>query len=511
MLSLTKVLLGFGLVFQTNAFVLQFRNPTTCCSLLGAEFQGDTEPKVFSNTPLHASEYESLSTYWTPAARLNATCIFTPTDAQDVSRAVRLFTRKNCQFAIRSGGHSYNPGWAGITNGVLVSLSKLNTISYDPETGHANVGAGNRWTDVYGALLQHNVTVLGGRNSDLGVGGYLTGGGISYYANDRGWATDNIFSVEIVLADGNIITANRNEHKELFRCIKGGSNNYGVITKFVLETVDASKPFNAFAIGYSAAANPEYLSQAYDYCTGGSDADPKSHIIFAASISKAAGFANGLLVSYSDVFDTANPAPVLSPFFDGTIPGMTAMGPLSANGTIKIATDLLSFVQAPGTRYAMGTFSVYADAALFQTMRDIWEEETTTQLKDRPGFMTEFAFQPIGWKWLAASAARGGNSFGITKPLVMVWVQPRWDLASDDDIMVAYTDRVRIRCEQAAQAVGKFAKFRHLNYGGRNQRNEIIPSFGAANVLRMQVNKVRYDPLNVFGRLVPGGFKIPGF
>ncbi|KAF3226266.1 hypothetical protein TWF106_000761 [Orbilia oligospora] len=510
MLSLATVLLGSGLVLRANAFVLPFRSPTSCCSLLGAEFNGDTEPKVFSNTPLQATEYESLSTYWTPAARLNPTCIFTPTNTQDVARAVKLFTRKNCQFAIRSGGHSYNPGWAGITNGVLISLYGLNNISYDSIHGLASIGAGNRWTDVYGALLEHGVTVLGGRNSDLGVGGYLTGGGISYYSNDRGWATDNIFSVEIVLADGKIITASRHEHKELFRCIKGGSNNYGVITKFVLETVDASKPFNAFAIGYPATSNNDFISHAYDYCTGGSDADTKSHIIFAASISKVGGFANGLLGSYSDVFDAANPAPVLRPFFDGTVPN-PAPGFLSANGTIKVATDILSIVQAPGTRYAMGTFSVYADIQLFHTLRGIWEEETTEELKDRPGFMTEFAFQPVGEKWLAASAAKGGNSFGIDRPLVMVWLQPRWDLASDDAMMVAYTDRVRVRCEQAAKTAGKFAKFRHLNYGGRNQRNEIIHSFGTANVLRMQLNKLQYDPLNVFGRLVPGGFKIPGF
>ncbi|KAK6343555.1 hypothetical protein TWF730_011145 [Orbilia blumenaviensis] len=503
MLSHAAILLGFGLVLQTSAFGIQFTSPTTCCSLLGTEFNG--ESKVFSVT---STEYGSLNTYWTPAAQQTPTCIFTPADTQDVSRAVKLFTRKNCQFAIRSGGHSYNPGWAGIVNGVLISLSDIDDVTYDSGTGLASVGAGSRWTNVYEALLPYNVTVLGGRNSNLGVGGYLTGGGISFYANERGWAADNIHSVEIVLAGGKVITASRTQHSELFRCIKGGSNNYGVITKFVLETIDASNPFNGFAVDFPPTSTDSLLAGAYNYCTGGSDADPKSHIIFAAAITGNLPYRDVLLMSYNGVFDTASSSPAIRPFFDGTIPGPTVRY-FASNGTIKQATDRLSVIQAPGTRYTMGTLSIYADLELFKTLRSIWQEETTSTLRAKSGFMTEFAFQPVGSKWLASSAARGGNSMGITRPFVVVWVQPRWDLAVDDAEMVAYTDRVISRCEQAAKTANKFSKFKYLNYGGRNQ--EIITHYGAPSVLRMQINKLRYDPLNVFGRLVPGGFKIPGF
>ncbi|KAK6525940.1 hypothetical protein TWF281_010982 [Arthrobotrys megalospora] len=503
MLSHVPVLLGSGLIAGSYAFSLQFTSPTTCCSLLGTEFNG--ESKVFSP---QSAEYGPLNTYWTPAAQQSPTCIFTPANTQDVSRAVKLFTRKNCQFAIRSGGHSYNPGWAGIINGVLISLSDIDDVTYDSQTGLASVGAGSRWTNVYGALLPYGVTVLGGRNSDLGVGGYLTGGGISYYANERGWATDNIHSVEIVLAGGRIITANRTQHSELFRCIKGGSSNYGVITKFVLETVDASTPFNAVSMRYPASSTNEVLAAAYNYCTGGSDSDPKSHVIFSASINGTQEYFNNLLMAYNGVFDVANPAPIFEPYFDGTIPNPTPFV-FAANTTIKYATDWLSVRQAPGTRYTMGTVSIYADVELFKTLRNIWIAETTPDLQAKSGFFTEFAFQPVGQKWIDFSASRGDNSLGITSPIVVVWTQPRWNSASDDVDMVSYVNRMLGLFEQAAKDAGKFANLKYLNYGGRNQ--DPIPTYGQQNILRMQLNKARYDPLNVFGRLVPGGFKIPGF
>ncbi|KAF3923402.1 hypothetical protein ABW21_db0205998 [Orbilia brochopaga] len=483
MLIYASIILGSGLILQAQAW--GFTNPTTC-----------------------SPEYGPLTVYWTPAAQLNPTCIFTPSSAADVSTAVALFSRKSCKFAIRSGGHSYNPGWAGISNGVLVSLYGLNSVTYDPETKLATAGTGLRWGEVYEALAPYNVTAIGGRNSDIGLGGYLTGGGISYYANKVGWATDNIKSVEIVLANGHVINADRYHHSDLFRSIKGGSSNFGIVTKFVLKTVDASGPFTAVAMSYPFASQDALLAQAASYCTGGSDADPKSHVIFSSSINGTQELVNVLLMGYNGLFNAADPPTVFKPYFDGTVPS-PSFGYLTANGTSREAAYILNLAQAPGTRYTMGTLSIHVEYELLRTLRAIWIEETTPDLQTASGFTAEFAFQPVGQVWLAASAANGGNSMGIDAPLAVVWMQPRWNLASDDEAMVAYTLRVLRRFEDAARDVGKLARFRYLNYGNRFQ--QIISHYAPSDILRLQRAKVRYDPHNVFHRLVPGGFKIPGF
>lgn len=82
----------------------------------------------------------------------------------------------NVSFAVRSGGHSPSPGAANIDQGVLIDLSKFNGVDYDAENNVANIGAGQKWENVYKQLDQFNVTVVGGRVLDVGVGGLILGG-----------------------------------------------------------------------------------------------------------------------------------------------------------------------------------------------------------------------------------------------------------------------------------------------------------------------------------------------
>ncbi|KAK6520608.1 hypothetical protein TWF506_000859 [Arthrobotrys conoides] len=508
MLSYKSILLYSSLALQVQASLYHFTNPTTCCSLLHSEFHGGPS-KVFSSI---APQYEALTFYWTPTAKVLPRCVFTPYNTNDVKKAVKLFARRNCQFAVRSGGHSYNPGWAGIKDGILISLGNMNQTTYDMNTKLATVEGGSRWTDVYGALLPYNVTVLGGRNSDLGVGGYLTGGGISFYANKEGFAADNIASVEIVLGDGTVINASRHHHPDLLRSIKGGSNNFGIITKFRLMTVNANGLFNGWYMRYPFASTDAYLAAAERYCKVGADEDTNSHIIFSASIVGTNPMTNVALMAYDGALDPLSPPSVLEPFFNGTVSSPTFQW-FAPNGTIKSATDGLRDAQGSGNRYTMTTLSIHVKLSLLKQLREAWLLETalTENLQTTPGFLVQFAFQPVGKKWIAASEAKGGNSMGITKPLAIMWIQLRWDNESDDNKMLQYSRRLISKFESISARAGNPARFRYLNYGDRFHKNDIIPSYGSDNVKRLQRTKKRYDPDNVFGRLVPGGFKIPGY
>lgn len=96
-----------------------------------------------------------------------------PNRATDIQKIVKLLVSEQAQFAIRSGGHSPSPGAANINEGVLIDLVNLNEVSYDASSSTVKVGAGNRWKAVYTALDPYNVTVVGGRVLDVGVGGFL--------------------------------------------------------------------------------------------------------------------------------------------------------------------------------------------------------------------------------------------------------------------------------------------------------------------------------------------------
>jgi FAD/FMN-containing dehydrogenase len=110
---------------------------------------------------------------------------------------MKIITFLRIPFAVRSGGHSPNPGWAGVESGILIDLSRLNSMSISKDTETFTVGPGVRWGQVYEYLDPYNVTAVGGRVAQVGVGGLLLGGGISYWTGEFGLATDNVANFEV--------------------------------------------------------------------------------------------------------------------------------------------------------------------------------------------------------------------------------------------------------------------------------------------------------------------------
>lgn len=67
------------------------------------------------------------------------------------------------------------------------------------------------------------------------MGGLLLGGGVSYFASSRGWASDHVVNYELVTAESKILQVNSQSYPDLFWALKGGSSNYGIVTKYDLE------------------------------------------------------------------------------------------------------------------------------------------------------------------------------------------------------------------------------------------------------------------------------------
>lgn len=94
------------------------------------------------------------------------------------------------------------------------------------------VGPGNDWQDIHQALEGTGTTVVGGRIGEVGVGGYVLGGGLSFLSTQYGWAANNIVEFEVVLANATIVTASNTSHPDLYLALKGGGNNYGIVTAY---------------------------------------------------------------------------------------------------------------------------------------------------------------------------------------------------------------------------------------------------------------------------------------
>lgn len=199
-------------------------------------------------------------------AVLDPACIFAPGSTEDVSRAVLLFSRNECKFSIKGGGHSNIPGAASIDDGVMMVMSQMKAAEIHPEEGYIHVGAGVLLKDIYATLDPHNLSAVIGRYGEIGLG-LAVGAGISYFSNRDGLAVDNIRNYEVVLADGKVVNANLNENEDLFWALKGGSNNFGVVTHFDFNTVAIPGPTYGGLIHYPESSLDTVDDLVYDYHT----------------------------------------------------------------------------------------------------------------------------------------------------------------------------------------------------------------------------------------------------
>jgi FAD/FMN-containing dehydrogenase len=109
------------------------------------------------------------------------------------------------------------------------------TIASDNST--VAVGPGNRWVDVYSALAPYGLYCIGGRMKTIGVSGLTLIGGFHYLINKYGFAMDNVVSYSVILGEGSQVEANATSNPDLFWALKGGANNFGIVTKFTLTTL----------------------------------------------------------------------------------------------------------------------------------------------------------------------------------------------------------------------------------------------------------------------------------
>lgn len=187
------------------------------------------------------------SYFSTTAAQISPAYIVRPHFASEVSSAIHILVSGGHAFAVRSGGHGTSLGASNIEGGVTLDLGLLdwtriveNSQGADGGEDFAalvDIGPGARWRDVYAALDKHGLMVPGGREGPVGVGGLLLGGGISFLSGSRGLACDSVAAFEVVLADGRVVQASQTVHPDLFWAVKGGSNNFGVVTKVRMQAL----------------------------------------------------------------------------------------------------------------------------------------------------------------------------------------------------------------------------------------------------------------------------------
>ncbi|TVY21369.1 Bifunctional solanapyrone synthase [Lachnellula arida] len=456
-------------------------------------------------TPSNGSYADRAAMQWSLAARLTPRCIILPQSVSEVSQALTALVeaneRQTCQFAVRSGGHTCWPGAASIDYGVMLDLGYLNSTTYHLENGTASILPGARWGEVYSTLLPQGVLVVGGRDPTVGVGGFLLGGGNSFYAAAKGYACDNVANFQVVLANGSIIDANAHTNSDLFQVLKGGSSNVGIVVRYDVYTFPAEDLWGGI-VTYPFSTATQQIEALVDFGDNLKNDSNSSAITFFTSTNLANK--TSVINVYHYTKPIARPA-IFEKFL--AIPGN-----LSDTTRIANLSNMVAELKQPdGFRDTFLTLTFANDVDILTKIISTHEALYTTlqAAKPRGNWTVNTLFQPIPALFGQHGAEAGGNVIGLDRftDNLMLWqLYLAWQGAEQDDFFNSQGRQAISDIKAASVANHTDNPFIYLNYADRSQAP--LEGYGNAGVARIKAASAKYDPNGVFQTLMPGGFKI---
>ncbi|CEF71945.1 hypothetical protein FGSG_00100 [Fusarium graminearum PH-1] len=452
-------------------------------------------------------EYESQN-FWSNNEILSPACVFRPTCPTQVAEAVKLMSLGLTSFAVRGGGHMAITGANNIDDGPLFVMSNLTTLELTQDKKSVWVGPGLDWGHVYRYLGQHKLAVAGGRLSPVGVPGLLLAGGVNFHCNQRGWAADNVSEYELVLVEGKVVSVTAESYPDLFWALKGGSNNFGIVTKFRLATLPSDQ---IYAGVYSVADIPGFLKAVANFSAF--NTDPLAHIVpQVIAVDEETTIGGAILFYDSD----SDPEPeCFRPFFDLPSIGNTFQKQTLAqfsDETGKLVTPKINDQFIAGTTTGK-TYEEILEGV--QIVNDVFlaalpELYKVLPVEDRK--LISVDWQPIGSLWEKASKKYnpGGNALGLdteTKGTYIAWAEVvEWSGDEHNDEIFKWIEDTTWAIGNATQKAGLYDPFYYMGDAAGFQN--IYDGYGAENKQRLLDISRKYDPLRVFQKYWPGGFKI---
>ncbi|KAI2628920.1 hypothetical protein GGS21DRAFT_545393 [Xylaria nigripes] len=423
--------------------------------------------------------------------RLPAACIVNPSNAKEVAEVVNILAKHDTKFAVRSGGHNYEAGFASIDDsGILLSLSQLNSITLAEDQNSVIIGTGSRWQAVYEALVPHQLMAVGGRIGAVGVGGLVLGGGLSYFSCAYGLSIDDVKSFEVVLGDGSIFNATiDNDYADLHQALRGGGSNFGIVTSFELYTHPlANLTFEIRA--YAPNQTVDFFKAFAEYQKEG-QLSPGNNIV--VQIPKT----GPVLLMLSTSAEPQSQA--FAPFY-ALEPHQTIVPPSNGSLLDVLAIGASRFTE--NVRVCGETFSHVSDADLLNDLYNIFVEETA----NLPGNVNAtWVPNPISSNVATVGKQNGGNLLGLSE-VAQVWYESYiiYDDPAHDDLVREVTERVTQKCIAKAKERNLDLPYLFASTAGKEQK--VLQSYGDANVAFMKGVAAKYDPNGVFQKLLKDGF-----
>jgi len=217
-----------------------------------------------------ADRYEETRKVWNGMINKRHALIARCAGTGDVIAAVTFAHDHNLLVSVRGGGHSV-AGKAVCTGGLMIDLSRMRGIQVDPVARTTRVEGGALLGDLDRATQAFGLATTAGVVTHTGVAGLTLGGGVGRLAHKYGLACDNLLSVDIVTAKGQVLKASTTENTDLFWGVRGGGGNFGVVTSFEFRLHPVGPQVLGGAVMYPMGKARAALKFYYEYSQAAPD------------------------------------------------------------------------------------------------------------------------------------------------------------------------------------------------------------------------------------------------
>lgn len=205
------------------------------------------------------SDYDQARQVWNGYIDKRPALIAQCSGTADVIAAVKFARKNDIEVSVRGGGHNV-AGSALCEDGMVIDLSGMRGIHVDASKKVARVQGGATWGDLDRETQIFGMAAPGGVVSTTGVAGLTLGGGLGWLRKKYGLSCDNLRSVEIVTAEGKLLTASDSENPDLFWALRGGGGNFGIVTSFEFHLHEVGPTVMMCAIMYPMEIAEKVLS-----------------------------------------------------------------------------------------------------------------------------------------------------------------------------------------------------------------------------------------------------------
>src|SRR6266536_1422769 len=427
--------------------------------------------------------YDEARAIWNALIDRRPALIVQPTGAADVVDAVNFAREHDLVLSIKGGGHNIT-GNAVNDGGIVLDLSQMRGVHVDPDTQTARVQGGATWGDLDRETQLFGLAVPGGVVSTTGVAGLTLHGGLGHLRRKHGLSIDNLLSVDIVTADGELRRASATENEDLFWAVRGAGSNFGVVTSFEFQAHPVGPMVMVGAVFYSLDDIQELLPAWRDYMA--SAPDELSSVALCWSVPPHEPFPpehHGkavLVVVGAYAGPVEHGEPIVQPLRELGQPVIDLSGPWPWLG-LQSGFDAL---------FPKGGLYYWKSRALAE-LSEAAIDEIAEFASRRPSPLTDIILWHQGGAMSRVDEA--STAYGGRDAAFLVTGEVNWTDPAQNDEGIAFG-------REFWAAMGKHSTGGlYLNFAGLGEEKEELVKAGyGANYERLTELKAKYDPENLF-------------